>query len=458
LVERREELPSFASAHAFLSEVLRRADYAPPYEFFAAALTAGNMRARLLARLGPEASDAINEFLSLALEYEALATPSLEGFLHWVERGDAEVKRDMERGRDQVRVMTVHGAKGLEADIVFLPDTTALPDSPGRRGELLYQDGAVIFPIRNGDACEAVMKAKDIAKQEVLKEHRRLLYVALTRAKDRLYVCGFENRKGVGNGSWYQLAEAAITKMARKIERSDGCIYVLGDETEEHAATAQPGPAKVVLPDWMRTTPPPEHERPRLIRPSDEAVEGEPASFSPAGPKQAKRFRRGLLIHTLLARLPEIAPAERRAIALAFLGAQGEPPDDAAAHVESTLRVLDDPQFAAAFAPASRAEIAIVADLPELGEGARVSGRIDRLAVADREVLAIDFKTNRPPPTRLEDVPPIYVRQMALYRLALARLFPGRRIACALVWTEGPRLMRLPAELLDKEAARLCSA
>jgi ATP-dependent helicase/nuclease subunit A len=164
------------------------------------------------------------------------------------------------------------------------------------------------------------------------------------------------------------------------------------------------------------------------------------------------------LIHTLLARLPEIAAAERRAIALAFLAAQGESSEDAAAHVDSTLRVLDDSQFAAAFAPGSKAEIAIVADLLELGEGARVSGRIDRLAVTDSEVLAIDFKTNRPPPTRLEDVPPIYVRQMALYRLALAKLFPQRRIACALVWTEGPRLMPLPPELLDKEAARLRAA
>jgi ATP-dependent helicase/nuclease subunit A len=339
-----------------------------------------------------------------------------------------------------------------------LPDTTTLPDSPGRRGELLYQDSGVIFPIRNPDACEAVMEAKEIAKQDVLKEHRRLLYVALTRAKDRLYVCGFENKRGVGNGSWYQLAEAPITTIGKKIERADGCIYALGDDTEERAATAESKLAQIALPDWVRTIPPQERERPRLLRPSDEAVEGEPASFSPAGPKQAKRFRRGLLIHTLLARLPEIAPAERGALALAFLAAEGEQPEDASAHVESTLRVLDDPQFAAAFAPGSKAEIAIVADLPELGEGARVSGRIDRLAVTDGEVLALDFKTNRPPPTRLEDLPPIYVRQMALYRLALAKLFPGKRIACALVWTEGPRLMPLPAEILEREAARLRSA
>ncbi len=455
LIERREELPSFASAHVFLSEVLRRADFAPPYEFFARALNADNMRARLLGRLGPEASDAVDEFLSLALEYEALATPSLEGFLHWVERGDAEVKRDMERGRDQVRVMTAHGAKGLEADIVFLPDTTTLPDPPGRRGELLYHDDHVIFPIRKVDACAAVTAAKEIAKYEALKEHRRLLYVALTRAKDRLYVCGFENKNGIRPESWYRLAEAAITKIGTKIERGDGYIYALGDETEERTIATESKDTKFELPDWASTAPPVERERPRLIRPSDEVVGDEPAVFSPAGPKQAKRFRRGILIHTLLARLPEIAPKERRAAALTFLGDQGEKAEDAAALADSVLRVLDDAQFAPAFAPGSKAEIATVADLPELGEGARVSGRIDRLAVTERDVLAIDFKTNRPPPSQLQDVPALYLRQMALYRLALAKLFPGKRIACALMWTEGPRLMPLPADILDKEAARL---
>jgi ATP-dependent helicase/nuclease subunit A len=192
-----------------------------------------------------------------------------------------------------------------------------------------------------------------------------------------------------------------------------------------------------------------------LIRPSDEILEGEPAIISPAGPKQAARFRRGLLIHTLLARLPEIAPPERRNIARLFLTSQHVANDEAAALANSVLRVLDDARFAPAFAAGSKAEIAVVADLPELGDGARVSGRIDRLAVNDAEVLAIDFKTNRPPPTRVEDVSRVYLRQMALYRLALRKLFPGRRITSALVWTEGPHLMPLPDPLLDREIAGL---
>jgi ATP-dependent helicase/nuclease subunit A len=364
----------------------------------------------------------------------------------------------MERGRDQVRVMTVHGAKGLEADIVFLPDTTTLPDPPGRRGELLYGEDGVIFPIRRADACEAVTAAKEIAKHEALKEHRRLLYVALTRAKDWLYVCGFENKNGIRDGSWYRLAEAAIAKVGTKVEHGDSYICALGDEMDERAGGPVDAKSSIgKLPDWARSAPPPERVRPRLIRPSDELLESEPASLSPVGPKQAARFRRGILIHTLLSRLPEIASPERPLIARSFLANQGVGEEEVTAIVHSVLHVLDDPQFAPAFAAGSKGEIAIVADLPELGDGARVSGRIDRLAVNDAEVLAIDFKTNRPPPTRLEDVAKVYLRQMALYRLALAKLFPGRRIASALVWTEGPHLMPLPDVLLDREIAALKS-
>src|SRR5205807_7947980 len=170
LAARCEATPATKFAHEFLRECRARADFAPPYEYFAHVLGPRGGRKRLLARLGAEANDAIDEFLSLALAHERLNTPSLESFLYWLQWGDAEIKRDMERGRNEVRVMTVHGAKGLEADIVFLPDTTTLPDPPGRRGELLYQDNGVIFPIRKAYACDAVAAAKELAKQEALKE------------------------------------------------------------------------------------------------------------------------------------------------------------------------------------------------------------------------------------------------------------------------------------------------
>jgi ATP-dependent helicase/nuclease subunit A len=146
---------------------------------------------------------------------------------------------------------------------------------------------------------------------------------------------------------------------------------------------------------------------------------------------------------------------ERARVARRYLSMRGVDAEIQEALLAETFAILDHPQFAAAFAPGSRAEAAIVADLPDLGAGARVSGRIDLLAVTGDAVLAIDFKTNRPAPARANDVAPLYLGQMALYRAALSKLFPGKRIDCALVWTEGPTLMSLPAELLNSELVRI---
>ncbi len=455
LQARRDDKPSFTFARAFLSDALARADYQPPYEYYSQTLVQHGMRLRLLARLGPEAADAIDEFLSLALSYEQLNTPSLEGFLHWIERGEAEVKRDMERGRDEVRVMTVHGSKGLEADIVILPDTTTLPESAGRRGEFLYTADGVVFPVKDEDAPAAVLRAKAAAKDAAMRERRRLLYVALTRAKDRLIVCGFENKKGMQDGSWYDLAARAAWKMGVPIAQGEETLIAIGDaDVENFEGDPRKDEDRAPVADWVRKAPTRETISPRLIRPSDAAGQEEPATISPRG-KGAARFRRGNLIHALLARLPGIAADNRREAALKFLTSHSVDTSEAAKMADETLAVISDPRFAAAFAPNSRAEVALVADLPELGDGARLNGRIDRLAVTDNVVLVIDFKTNRPPPKTPDAVSTLYLAQMALYRAALAKVFPGHRIACALVWTEGPSLMALPDALLDAEIARI---
>jgi ATP-dependent helicase/nuclease subunit A len=231
-----------AAAHDFLSEMFARADFMPPFEFYSHALIVRDMRLRLLKRLGHEANDAIDEFLSLSFTYESANTPSLEGFLHWIERGGAEIKRDMERGRDEVRVMTVHGAKGLEADIVILPDTASIPEPITNKGHLLYTEDGVLFPIAEAWAPDAVKAAKAGAQRGAMEEHRRLLYVALTRAKDRLYVCGFEGKRGVRPGSWYALARQAAEKIGIDLVRGDATIKVLGDAGDEKMpARCRPG-------------------------------------------------------------------------------------------------------------------------------------------------------------------------------------------------------------------------
>ncbi|HEY2444641.1 MAG TPA: double-strand break repair helicase AddA [Rhizomicrobium sp.] len=455
IVSRRGEWPALESAHAFLAECRSRADFAPPFEFYAQALGPQGGRKRLLARLGAEANDSIDEFLSLALAYEQLNTLSLEGFLHWLEAGDAQIKRDMERGRDEVRVMTVHGAKGLEADIVILPDTTTIPQSSGHHGALFYAGDAVAFPVRDAEAPEQVRKAKAEADDAALREHRRLLYVALTRARDELHICGFEGRHGIKEGSWYDIMRPAAEMLGIAIKEGDDFQRADGDR-EMLPAIAAAVPAPAALPDWAKRAARAEGARPRLIRPSEAA--DEPPRVPPRmerGPQA--RFARGILVHALLAHLPELAPEQRERAARRYLSARGAAAEMQEALLAETFAILDDPQFAEAFAPGSRAETAIVADLPELGAGARISGRLDRVAVTDEKVLVIDFKTNRPPPERAGDVAPLYLGQMALYRAALAKLYPGRRIDCALVWTEGPRLMALPSALLDAEFARIGS-
>jgi len=445
-----------AEAFAFLAATLARADYAPPHEFYGSLLSSHGTRKRLLTRLGAEATDAIDEFLSLALSYEALNTPSLEGFLHWIEHGEAEVKRDMERARDEVRVMTVHASKGLEADIVILPDTAGPPGGAGNRGDILYTEDGPVFPVKSEIAPERVRAAKEDSERRAREEHRRLLYVALTRARDRLYICGFKGRNAPNAHSWYALAERAAQDIGQPVKERGMTLHALG-KAEFETAVAVRGDSilKAELPNWVLKDAPQERARPRLIRPSDAAGSEEPAVQSPVGFRNAERFRRGNLVHALLARLPDVEPPLRREAGLRYLAAQHVPHDEADALMAEIFAVLEAPDFAAAFAHGARAEIAIVADLPEIGEGARVNGRIDRLAVTETEILAVDFKTNRPPPARIEDVPRLYVAQMALYRAALAKIFPARRIACALIWTDGPSLMRLDDASLDAEVAKI---
>ncbi|HSS14874.1 MAG TPA: PD-(D/E)XK nuclease family protein, partial [Rhizomicrobium sp.] len=260
--------------------------------------------------------------------------------------------------------------------------------------------------------------------------------------------------KGVKEGSWYQLAQGAAESLGVKVRHGDGEITTYGALDEEKGDLAGAAPAQIPLPAWITQAAPLEPALPRLITPSD-ALGSAPPAFSPLG-KGAARFRRGLVVHALLARLPDVAREKRRAIALKFVQASGL--ENADALVSEILAVLDDPAFASAFGPGSRAETDLLAELPEFGPiklkgGARIHGRVDRLAVTQTQVLILDFKTNRPAPRSESEVPQLYLAQMALYRAAAARIFPGRRVVCGLVFTDGPRLLQLSDVVLDAQIA-----
>ena len=144
----------------------------------------------ILARLGPEANDALDEFLNLALDYESRQTPSLQGFVAWLRAAQSEVRRDMEMARDEVRVMTVHGAKGLEANTVFLADTTTPPGGPRDPRLLALGNNEIVWVTARGNDADAMATARAQTQTEARDEYRRLLYVAMTRAAERLVVCG----------------------------------------------------------------------------------------------------------------------------------------------------------------------------------------------------------------------------------------------------------------------------
>ena len=454
--------PRYRQAENLLSRLLDRADFEPPYEFFAHVLAGEEGRKHLLARLGPDAADPIDEFLALALEFERDHAPSLEAFLHWLERGAAEIKRDMDQGRDEVRVMTVHGAKGLEAGIVFMPDTCAAPGGALDPSLLslppLGPDGPelLLWPVRKKDEDTVSAAARDRLRELRAAEYRRLLYVAMTRARDRLYVAGYRGANPPSPDCWYEMICEALIPKAEEIALEEGrrLWRIEGAQRREIEADVQPDEQEAPeLPAWTSRDAPVEPSPSRPLAPSKLPPEGlsEPAASSPVADDGAARFRRGSLIHRLLQTLPDLAPGERRGAAARFLSlsVHGLDGTDQEEIGNAVFHVLENPDFAGIFAPGSRAEVPVAGMIEFRGRPLLVGGQIDRLCITDAEITIVDYKTNRPPPKAAADVAPAYVAQMAAYRAVLTEIYPDRVIRCALLWTEEPELMLLPAEMLE---------
>jgi ATP-dependent helicase/nuclease subunit A len=459
LLRRRNESLFFARPAAELSELLARADFTPPYELFAEILGARQGRKAVLARLGTEAADPLDEFLTAALAYERDHGVSLQGFLHWLSAGAVEIKRDLDQGlRDEVRVLTVHGAKGLEAPIVFLPDTLQMPQKPprvlwGERDLPLWLVERRAMP----DAATTALRGANLRRDQ---EYRRLLYVAMTRASDRLYVCGWRMKRASPAGNWYNmvasgLAEAGAEKFAFDLQpllKADGWTGEGLRLTTAQATRPVADPPRLrraagtaLLPEWTWRPPPSEPTPPRPLAPSRASGE-EPAARSPLGGDRGFGFLRGRLIHRLLQSLPALDPETREAAARRFLARPIHGLPDAAqeAILRETLAVLSHPDFAPLFGPGSEAEVPVVG----LVQGRALSGQIDRLVVTDRAVLILDYKTMRPVPGSPAEVPEAYLHQLAAYQAAVSAVYPAKSVHCALLWTDGPSLMPIDSERL----------
>jgi ATP-dependent helicase/nuclease subunit A len=460
---------AFAEALARLDRLAAAARHETPFAFYARVLGPEGGRRRFLARLGPEAIDALDEFLNIALDHERRETPSLPGFVAWMRSANAEIKRDMEISRDEVRVMTVHGAKGLEAPIVILADTTTLPAGPPQRQPRLLElvpkhavpDAPNPLVWAGREEVQRVDEARLAMIQAAENEHRRLLYVAMTRAADRLIVCGATGVRSKPPGCWYDLIHDALLEGAAEEPADHGAGTVWrhrGGPLETAAKVAVADSARAVeRPAWLDEPAPQEALPLRGLAPSAalavDSAHGGPGVGS--GAERRKALARGELVHRLLQALPGIpaehrAEAARRHIARSPVQFSDEERESMIAQVQT---VLADARFAALFAPHSRAEVPIVGRVVVAGRTVAVSGQVDRLAVTDAGVLIADYKTSRPPPRRLEDVPRAYVAQLALYRAVLAIIYPDRPIRAALIWTDVPDLMEISAQDLDRALA-----
>ncbi len=472
----REALSEQAGAKASLRDALgrleeceRRFRHETPFTFYAWLLGGDGGRQRILRRLGHEANDALDEFLELALNYERKAPASLQGFMAWLRSADTEVKRDMEISRNEVRVMTVHGAKGLEASVVIMVDTTSSPSDTQRLRLIQVPRGnggeITVWAGRKADDPSPVAAARLAMLGDTEDEYRRLLYVAMTRAADRLIVAGIKpgNSKTLRQFCWYDLADkglAASDLREEIIETDDGPIkrYMRPEDRLEAGGAVMDAPdAQRTLPAWLRTPLPAQTKTSDLLRPSD--ASDDKARRVKSGESVRLRtlaLRRGTLVHRLLQSLPDVSADRQRDAALNFLHRNAGDWADGEREALATkvVGLIGDVRFAAVFGNGSRAEVPIVGRLtrPD-GELTLVSGQIDRLVVTENEILVVDFKTNQIPPDTAAEAPAAYIRQLALYRAILARLYPQRTIQTALLWTETPEFMEISAPALDAALA-----
>ncbi len=466
----QSSLPAARAAAELLDQWRDRADFMGPHAFFARILGPDGGRRRILARLGAEADEVLDEFLARALAYEQSETPSLQGFTQWMREAATEIKRDADVGRDEIRVMTVHGAKGLEADIVFLVDTgsaavhashdpkiVALTDDPD---DAAGAPLAYIAP--GGRRPPAIDDALERLRESAREEYRRLLYVGLTRARDRLVLCGTRKSRAGSDPLWQDLALAALEPGARVVP------VTLGGESfdslewrRDWSLPAEPASARELkaprvaapLPAFLAASPPPPPRAASRVQPSESGT-------STTSAASALALERGTIIHRLLQALPEHAPPERVRVARDYLAsvAASWTAEARAGLADALAALLDDAAVAPLFGEGSRAEVAIAGSLMTASGPLQVSGRIDRLVVEPARILIADFKTNTRPPARIDQVQESYILQLALYRAVLQRLYPGRRVEAALVFTETPRLIAVPAERMDGHISRITAS
>jgi ATP-dependent helicase/nuclease subunit A len=412
----------------------------PPFAFLSQLLDAPDGRTQLVAALGEEAIDPLNMLIDAALRYEQEEVASLQGFLHWLQLQSSDIKRDPDSARGQVRLMTIHGAKGLEAPVVILADTCSKPSGAQ---SIITVDDMPIWYRNKANAVGPVASAVAARKLRDDQEYWRLFYVAITRAADHLFITGWRAKKTKTDKLWHDVVLESLTAMGAEAQ-DHACFersWQIGAPLPVLADTKilQPAPPRTIT---LIKAAPQEPSPGRPLRPSKLAD-------APAQPRaradNSQAQQRGIALHRLLEVLPDVAKADRAKVAQQLLKRFVL---DEAVQQDITARIftlLDDPQFAPLFSGAALAEAPVSALLPD---GSVLSGQIDRLLIGKDEILVVDYKSGHQIPTTPEAVPAAYLKQMAAYRWALQQIW-SRPVRTALLWVDAPLLMPLPDDLLN---------
>lgn len=443
----RDQAEQHPETFTVLEDLRNNTDFLRPFELIERILTRHNGRANLLGRLGQEAEDGIDALLAQALSYESASTPSLTGFLVWMQEDELEIKRQVASDGDLIRVMTVHGAKGLEAPIVILPETT--PPKNTLREELLAKDSTVYWKTKAEDLPKMLTGLRDTALEKQQREHLRLLYVAMTRAEKWLIVAGAGNMKDGGKG-WYNVVSDGMDHaggVACDFPTGEGARYAVGDWLDlpiiEPDEISQ---SDAVLPDWIDRHAPTSAARRATISPSE--LGGAKALPSELGMDEdtAKSF--GSAVHLLLEHLPKFPDAEWRDLAGKLIEQSRIklPENLVRAAVDEAILNLGNPNLADVFAADTLAEVSVSADLVD----DRIHGTIDRLLIDGDSVTAIDFKTNRAVPNNPENTPVGLLRQMGAYAHALSQIYPEKVIRTEILWTAKGIRMQISEDLAAK--------
>ena len=452
----RDRAAEFADTLAVLNDLRDSADFLRPYDLLERILTRHDGRRHLLARLGPEAEDGINAFLAQALAYERNAIPSLTGFLHWMQTDELEIKRQVDQASDQIRVMTVHGAKGLEAPIVILPDCARY--TPPDRGTIMVHDGHALWRMSSNEQPPALAPTRQASRDAQRAERDRLLYVAMTRAEKWLIVAAAGDLDKEGNCWYATVAEAHQHFNPVDVATPFGTVRRVetGNWDADRLPETPPPPSATLAPDALFARPaPPPPPRQTILAPS--GLGGAKALPGAEGLDEESALRRGRLLHLLLEHLPGVAEEARAAQAATLLAGSPDPvsPAEAQTLLAEAQAVLHNPELAFLFTDDTLREVDLTA---ELAPGLRLHGRLDLLHIAPDRVLAVDFKTNATVPDDSAAVPDGVLRQMAAYDHALRRIYPDRPVECAILWTAPARLMALPGGLLSDARARYLEA